>query len=95
MKHAGKTFNQAEVPRDGWAWMGTRNEEGTSDLSPKRKKEHIAGGARKGTRGTEGIGVESELQPTPPFPAGPVGPMEKCPSSCPHTKVPEIASWEY
>lgn len=65
-----------------WAWMGTRNEEGTSDLSPKRKKEHIAGGARKGTRGTEGIGVESELQPTPPFPAGPVGPTETCPCSC-------------
>lgn len=68
------------------------NEEATSDLSPKDEKEQIAGGVRKGTLSTDHSRLESELQPTLPFPAGPIGPTEKHSSSGYHIKVPEITS---
>lgn len=59
----------------------------------KKEKEQILGGVRKGALGADQSRVESELQPTQPFPVGPIGPTEKHPSSCPHRKAPPLHLW--
>lgn len=73
-------------------WVGTQGMRKRHLTSVLRTRRNRAGGVRKGALGTDHSRLESELQPTLPFPAGPIGPTEKHSSSGYHIKVPEITS---